>query len=174
VGANMNPNIELGFPKLEEYYMMMAFVAGSRANCLNRAVGAVLVSPDNGSIVATGYNGVPRGLPHCATCRRREEGFGPGEGLHRSRAEHAERSVIEQAAKYGRKVENTILYVTDMPCSECTKAIINAGIKKLYYCSDYPGTEAKEMLTSVGVEIVQLDKKKIVKQLQLFANVIQV
>jgi dCMP deaminase len=169
----MNPNIELGIPPLDEYYMMMAFVAASRANCLNRAVGSVLVTSDNGSVAATGYNGVPRGLPHCVTCRRREEGFGPGEGLHRSRAEHAERSVIEQAAKYGRKTEGSILYVTDMPCSECTKAIINAGIKKLYYCSEYPGTEAREMLTTVGIEIVQLDKSKILDHLESYIKAIR-
>jgi len=168
-----NPNIEIGMPNLEEYYMMMAFVAASRANCLNRAVGSVLVSPDNGSIVATGYNGVPKGLPHCVTCRRREEGFGPGEGLHRSRAEHAERSVIEQAAKYGRKVENTILYVTDMPCTECTKAIINAGIKQVIYCNEYPGTEAREMLESVNIVVKKLNKDKIVNQLQLYIGAIK-
>ncbi|MNJ90389.1 tRNA-specific adenosine deaminase [compost metagenome] len=167
-----NPNNELGLPPLNEYYMMMAFVAASRANCLNRAVGSVLVTPDGGSVAATGYNGVPRGLPHCVTCRRREEGYGSGEGLHRSRAEHAERSVIEQAAKYGRKTEGCIMYVTDMPCSECSKAIINAGIKKLYYCSEYPGTEARIMLGSVGIEIVQLDKPKILNHLQAFIKAI--
>lgn len=153
--------------------MMMAFVAASRANCLNRAVGSILVTSDNGSVIATGYNGVPRGLPHCQTCRRREEGFGPGEGLHRSRAEHSERSVIEQAAKYGRKTEGGILYVTDMPCSECTKAIINAGIKKIYYCSEYPGTEAREMLAAVGIEIVKLDKNKILDHLEAYIKAIR-
>lgn len=167
-----NPSLVVGLPNLEQYYMMMAFVAATRANCLNRAVGAVLVSPDNGSIVATGYNGVPKGLPHCQTCRRREEGFGPGEGLHRSRAEHAERSVIEQAAKYGRKVKDTILYVTDLPCSECTKAIINSGIRKVIYCHEYPGSEAINMLLSAGVEINQLDSKPVLDQLRNYATIL--
>ncbi|MNY32944.1 Cytidine and deoxycytidylate deaminase zinc-binding region [compost metagenome] len=64
------------------------------------------------------------------------------------------------------------MYVTDMPCSECSKAIINAGIKKLYYCSEYPGTEARIMLGSVGIEIVQLDKPKILNHLQAFIKAI--
>lgn len=170
----VNPNIEIGIPNLEEYYMMMAFVAASRANCLNRAVGSVLVSPDNGSIIATGYNGVPKGLPHCQTCRRREEGFGPGEGLHRSRAAHAEANVIIQAAKYGKKVENSIMYVTDMPCSDCCKLIINSSIKRVVYCNKYPGSEAEEILTLSGIEMKQLDKERIVKHLKLYIQAIEV
>lgn len=168
----MNPANELGRPNLEEYYMSLAFAAASRANCLNRAVGSILVSSDNGSIVATGYNGVPKGKPHCITCRRREEGYGPGEGLHRSRSEHAERSVINQASKYGRKTENCILYVTDMPCSECCKGIIGAGIKKVYYCNEYPGSEARKDLEAVGIELIQLNKKKIIENLKNFLNLI--
>lgn len=169
----MNPNINLGLPNLEEYYMMIAFVVASRANCLNRAVGAVLVSPDNGSIIATGYNGVPKGLPHCKTCRRREEGYGPGEGLHRSRAAHAEANVITQAAKYGRTVENTIMYVTDLPCTDCCKLIINSGIKKVYYCSEYPGSEAKEVLTASNIEVEKIDKQKIMQHLELYIKSIK-
>ncbi|AEO93576.1 gp317 [Bacillus phage G] len=168
----VNKNMEIGIPKLEEYYMMMAFISGSRANCLNRAVGCVLVTPDNGSIISTGYNGVPKGLPHCTTCRRREEGFGPGEGLHRSRATHAEANVIIQAARYGRKVEGTIMYVTDMPCSDCCKLIINSGIKKIYYCNEYPGSEAAEILTASNIEVEQLEKSKIMRHLKLYVDAI--
>lgn len=156
-----NPALAVGLPNLEEYYMMMAFIAASRANCLNRAVGSVLVSPDNGSIIATGYNGVPKGLPHCQTCRRRNEGYGPGEGLHRSRATHAEANVITQAAKYGRAVEKSIMYVTDLPCSDCCKLIINSGIKKVVYCKEYPGSEAKEILIASGIEMHQLEKDNV-------------
>lgn len=168
----MNPSNEIGRPGLEEYYMSLAFAVAARATCLNRAVGSVLVTPDNGSIMATGYNGVPKGKPHCLTCRRREEGYGPGEGLHRSRAEHAERSVINQAGKYGREIEGGILYVTDMPCSECTKGIIGVGIKKVYYCNKYPGSEAEIELKSAGIELIQLDKKKVIGDLQAFLNLI--
>lgn len=167
-----NPSLLVGLPTLEQYYMMMAFIASTRANCLNRAVGAVLVSPDNGSISATGYNGVPKGLPHCQTCRRRDEGYGPGEGLHRSRAAHAEASVITQAAKYGRKVENTIMYVTDLPCSDCCKLIINSGISKVVYCREYPGTEAKDILIESKIEVVKMDEKEVTNQLKNFVNII--
>lgn len=169
----MNPNMVLGLPSLEEYYMMMAFVAASRANCLNRAVGSILVTPDGGSVTATGYNGVPRGLPHCQTCRRRDEGFGPGEGLHRSRATHAEANVIVQAAKYGRKTEGCTMYVTDMPCSDCCKLIINSGIAKVYYCEEYPGSEAGKILIDSGIEIQKMEKSKIINMLEDYVSAIK-
>lgn len=168
-----NPSILVGLPKLEEYYMMMAYVAATRANCLNRAVGSVLVSSDNNSIIATGYNGVPKGLPHCQTCRRRDEGYGPGEGLHRSRATHAEANVIIQAAKYGREVNNTIMYVTDMPCSDCCKLIINSGIKKVVYCKDYPGSEAKDILINSNIDLLQIDEKVIFKHLEDYLSIMK-
>lgn len=167
-----NPSLMIGLPSLDEYYMMMAFVAASRANCLNRAVGAVLVSPDNGSIIATGYNGVPKGLPHCVTCRRRDEGYGPGEGLHRSRAAHAEANAIVQAAKYGNPVENSIMYVTDMPCSDCCKLIINSGIIKVFYCGEYPGSEAKEILTNSSIEVLQINKEKVINNLRNYLKML--
>lgn len=160
-----NPNNELGIPNLEEYYALISVVVSFRAACLNRAVGAVLVSEDNKSIIATGYNSPPANLPHCQTCRRRDEGYGPGEGLHRSRATHAEANVIVQAAKYGRIVNGCIMYITDMPCSDCCKLIINSGIKKVCYLQDYPGSEAKDMLSGAGIEIKKLDRKKILKYL---------
>lgn len=168
-----NPGLLVGLPSLEEYYMMIAFIVASRANCLNRSVGAVLVSEDNGSIIATGYNGVPKGLPHCTVCRRRLEGYGPGEGLHRSRAAHAEANVIIQAAKYGRIVNNTILYVTDLPCSDCCKLIVNSGIKKVVYCKDYPKSEAKEILLNSNIEVKKLDYDKIINKLETYVSFIK-
>lgn len=167
-----NPNIELGIPNLEEYYMSMAFIAAMRANCLNRAVGCIVVSEDNGSIISSGYNGVPKGLPHCQTCRRRDEGYGPGEGLHRSRSSHAEQNALIQASKYGKSVNNAILYCTDLPCNECTKIIINAGIQKVVYCNEYPGSEAKEMLLNSSVSISQLNKKEILNSLKMYIDII--
>ena len=165
-----NPNIELGFPSLAEYYMMLAHVVKSRANCLNRAVGAVLVTPDNNSVLATGYNGSPKGQSHCITCRRREEGYGPGEGLHRSRAAHAEENVLIQSARYGRPTDNAILYVTALPCEECSKLIINAGVKQVYYDQSYPNSEAATMLTQAGVIVNQTDHVSISARLKLFVE----
>jgi dCMP deaminase len=165
-----NLNHKIGIPSLEYYYMIVAHVVSFRANCLNRPVGSVLVTPDNGSIIATGYNGVPKKIEHCKTCRRRDEGFKSGEGLHRCRAEHAERSVINQAAKYGRKTEGAILYVTDLPCSDCCKGIINNEISKVYYCVDYPGSEAHEVLKAAGIEVQQLSKIKVMSKLKSFSD----
>ena len=162
----------LRLPNLEEYYMMIAYTVSSRANCLNRSVGCVIVSEDNKSILSTGYNGVPAGLPHCITCRRREEGFGPGEGLHRSRSSHAEQNAIVQAAKYGKSIQNGILYCTTLPCSECSKIIINSGIKKVFYCDEYNGSEAKEMFISGKVEFKQVEKENILIYLKNWINLV--
>lgn len=161
-----NPAILTGLPNLEEYYMMMAFVAASRANCLNRYVGCIVVTGDNRSILSSGYNGAPSGLPHCETCRRRNEGYGPGEGLHRSRSSHAEQNALIQAAKYGKEVNNSILYCTTLPCNECCKIIINAGVSKVVFCDDYPNSEALEMLKLSNIDTLKLDRKIILEKLQ--------
>lgn len=167
-----NPNISIGIPRLEEYYMSMAFIAARRANCLNRFVGCIIVTEDNRSILSSGYNGVPAGLPHCETCRRRTEGFGPGEGLHRSRSSHAEQNAIGQAAKYGKEINNSIIYCTALPCNECSKIIINSGIKKVVFCDDYPGSEAIEMFQQANIEVEKLEKESIISNLKMWLNTI--
>jgi len=161
-------------PQLEEYYMMLAFVASSRANCLNKRVGAVLVTPDNKHILATAYNGVPSGLPHCeGICSRRTAGFKSGEGLHLCRAAHAEQNILTQIARNNAgSSKDAIMYITHSPCNECTKLIINSGIKKVVYCYQYPNLQVMDNLRSVGVEVKQLDIEIIKQKLEAYSKLI--
>lgn len=152
-------------PSLEEYYMMIAFTVASRSNCLNRAVGAVLVTPDNKHILATSYNGAPSGLTHCKDiCKRKEMGFKSGEGLHHCQAAHAEQNIFTQLSRNNSgSSKNSILYITHSPCTECTKLIINGGIKKIFYSIEYPNKDSFNNLKIVNIDVEQINIDQIKK-----------
>jgi dCMP deaminase len=161
-------------PTLEEYYMMLAFTVSSRSNCLNRSVGAILVTPNNKHILATAYNGAPSGMPHCEDiCHRRELGFKSGEGLHKCRAAHAEQNIFTQLSKNDSGCSNdAILYITDSPCNECTKLIINSGISKVIYSRKYPNPDVFNKLKKANIKTKQINKDKILEKLNKFSTFI--
>lgn len=130
--------------------MKVAKLFMDRSKCLSRKIGAVLVKDD--SVIGTGYNGPPRGVPHCdrriadmATmsapytdefqsdeCPRRRLGFPSGEGMEHCVAVHAEVNPIMQAAREGRSTMGATLYAyCGTPCVNCMKEIIQAGIKRI-------------------------------------------
>ena len=113
------------------YFHTLCVAVASKSPCLSRQIGAVIVYEN--SIVATGYNGPPRGVSHCEEeCLRRVLGFSSGEGLHLCPAAHAEANCIVNAARLGVSVLDTTIYMNcPIPCAECTKLIINAGITEL-------------------------------------------
>lgn len=120
----------------DEYFFEIAVKVQSQSKCLSRKIGAVLTR-DN-IIVATGYNGPPRKLPHCSeryntdTCPRQVKGYPSGEGLHICPAAHAEANCIANAARVGVRVKGTIMYVTcEIPCKDCLALLINAGVKEV-------------------------------------------
>jgi dCMP deaminase len=128
-------------PSWHEYFMMMAKLASTRSTCLAFPVGAVIVK--NRQVLATGYNGSPSGSPHCTT-----QGFCyPGlsscdaSKILPSRAVHAEANAIAQAAKHGISTEGGIIYVTLEPCISCLKLIISAGIKEVFYETNFNSGE---------------------------------
>ena len=115
----------------DSYFLNIASVVASNSKCMSRHIGAILVYDK--AIISTGYNGPPRGLPHCGTnCPRRKEGFVTGQGLHLCPATHAEANCIAQAARSGVCTEHTTLYITcGVPCKNCLALIINAGIEEV-------------------------------------------
>lgn len=147
-------------PSWDEYFMQMALLTAKRSTCLRRQVGAVIVKEKH--IIATGYNGAPKGLRHCEElggCLREELKVPSGERHELCRALHAEQNAIIQAATLGQSIENAVIYVTHQPCSICAKMIINAGIKKVVINSGYPDKMAEELLKDAGIEIAQIQTK---------------
>ena len=139
--------------------MEIAASVSSRSTCLRRQVGAVLVRDKH--IIATGYNGAPRGVSHCLDvgCLREELGIKSGERHEICRGTHAEQNSIIQAALHGVTTLGTTLYCTHQPCVLCTKMLINAGVKKIVFRGDYPDSMALELIAEVGLEIVRWDEK---------------
>lgn len=140
----------------DEYFLDIARLVSSRSTCLRRKVGAVLVKDNH--ILATGYNGAPRGLEHCLDrgCIREEHGIPSGERHEFCRGIHAEQNALIQAAVHGISIEGSTLYCTNFPCSLCSKLIINAKVKKIIYIEGYPDDLSKELLAESTLEIIQL------------------
>jgi len=139
----------------DKYFYDMAHVVASNSKCLSRKIGAVLVK--NKVVIATGYNGPPRGIPHCnkrqnfddllcaefissgeplpkpseafPVCPRLLLGYASGEGLHLCPATHAEVNCIAHAAMLGIDTSGAFMYLTcGIPCKNCLAVLINANI----------------------------------------------
>lgn len=118
-------------PSREEYYMQIARATAKRSTCNRARVGAIAILNDR--IVATGYNGSPKGLAHCDPHEEDEVSNHLLIDNHCLRTIHAEMNVICQAAKMGTSLNGATLYVTHEPCFECTKHLINVGVKAIVY-----------------------------------------
>jgi dCMP deaminase len=143
-------------PTWDDYFMEMARVIAKRSTCLRRRVGALLVREKR--ILATGYNGAPAGLPHCAEvgCRRADLGIPSGQRVELCRALHAEQNAIIQAALHGVTTRGAVLYCTTQPCVTCAKMLINAGIVRVAYAGDYADDLAREMLAEARIDLVRV------------------
>jgi len=140
-----------GRPSWDEYFMRIAHDVASRSTCLRRKVGAILVKDRR--ILATGYNGAPKGLPHCVKCLREELGVPSGQRHELCRGVHAEQNAIIQAAVFGVSTKDATLYTTTFPCIICAKMLINAEIAEIVYDSDYEDPESAKMLREAGIKI---------------------
>ncbi len=138
-------------PSWDEYFMQITALVASRSTCLRRQVGALLVKDKN--ILATGYNGVPRGISHCDVtgCLREQLKVPSGERHELCRGLHAEQNAIIQAAGHGVNISGATLYCTDSPCIICSKMLINAGVVEIIYGRGYPDQLSLEMLAESGI-----------------------
>ena len=147
-------------PGWDEYFMDFAVLTAKRSTCLRRQVGAVIVQDKH--VIATGYNGAPKGLEHCAErggCLREELGVPSGEKHELCRALHAEQNAIIQAATLGHSIEGASIYITHQPCVICAKMIINAGIERIVVREGYPDELSVQILKEAGLKIVMLGEK---------------
>ena len=147
-------------PDWDEYFMKIAQQVSERATCLRRKVGAVLVHDRR--ILATGYNGAPKGVRHCEEtgCLREQMNAPSGERHELCRGLHAEMNALLQAAVYGVRTEAATIYTTTYPCSLCAKMLINAGVVRVVAQGEYPDELAKEMLAEAGVVVEMLSTRR--------------
>ena len=118
---------------------------------MRRRVGAIVVKDNH--ILSTGYNGPPSGTPHCEVtgCVRDQMKIKSGERHELCRGLHAEQNAIIQAAKHGVSISGGDMYCNTKPCIICTKMILNAGIKRVYYLKDYTDELAEQMMNQQSV-----------------------
>ncbi len=136
-------------PDWDDYFISITLDVSKRATCLRAQVGAIIVKDKR--ILTTGYNGAPKGLPHCL-----DEGC-EIVGGHCVRCLHAEQNAILQAAEYGVPLEGATIYITHQPCVTCAKMIINAGIKRVVYAGNYPDELAMKYLHMAELDIEHMD-----------------
>jgi dCMP deaminase len=135
----------------DEYFMNIAREVATRSTCDRKFVGAVIVR--DRSILATGYNGSIRGLPHC------DDDGHLMEDNHCVRTVHAEANAIVQAARNGVRIEDGSIYVTASPCWGCFRLIANAGIKRIVFGEFYRDNKIYEFSKQLGIELVDLTPK---------------
>jgi dCMP deaminase len=140
-------------PDWDEYFLKIAQLVSRRSTCLRRRVGAVIVKDRR--ILATGYNGTPTGIVHCAEvgCLRKKLKVPSGERHELCRGLHSEQNVFLQAAYYGISLKGGTLYITHQPCIICAKMIINAGIEEVVIARGYPDRMARQFLEEAGVKV---------------------
>lgn len=137
-----------------EYFMAQSQLLALRSTCTRLTVGATIVRDKR--IIAGGYNGSIAGSGHCI-----DEGCYVIDN-HCVRTIHAEMNALLQCAKFGVPTEGAEIYVTHFPCLQCCKAIIQAGIKKVYYANDYKNHPyAIELFNQAGVELEEVEQSEL-------------
>jgi dCMP deaminase len=155
---------EIKRPSWDEYFLKVAMLVSERATCPRMHCGCVLVKDKQ--ILSTGYNGSIPGDDHC------EEAGCLVVDNHCVRTIHAEMNAILQCSSHGISTQGSTAYVTNMPCTNCAKALITAGIKQVVIFSDYHDTMAENFFQKAKVRIKRLDipDKEIKYNLDSFAS----
>ena len=128
--------------ELDLRYLRMARIWAENSYCERRKVGALIVKDK--MIMSDGYNGTPAGFEN--VCEDENH-------LTKPYVLHAEANAITKIARSGNNSEGATLYVTDAPCIECSKLIIQSGIKKVFYARQYRLTDGIDLLQRAGIEV---------------------
>ena len=131
--------------QLDLRYLKMARIWAENSYCVRRQVGALIVKDK--MIISDGYNGTPSGFEN--VCEN-------DMGLTKPYVLHAEANAITKVAKSANNCDGATLYVTTSPCMECSKLIIQAGIRRVVFSEKYHNTEGLDILAKVGVECVHI------------------
>lgn len=143
-----------------DYYFDIVNTVAKRSTCVRRKVGAIIVRDK--TILTTGYNGAPRHLNHCTDigCIREQNKIKSGTRQEMCMAIHAEQNAIIQAAKTGVNIFGATLYVNTAPCIICSKMIINAGIRKVVFESNYSESMGLELFQRAGIKYTQHKRRE--------------
>lgn len=130
---------------LDRRYLRMASIWAENSYCTRRKVGALIV---NGNmIISDGFNGTPAGFAN--VCEDEV-------GITRPYVLHAEANAITKVARSNNSSEGATLYVTASPCMECSKLIIQAGIRRVVFHELYRITDGLDLLREAGIELVHI------------------
>lgn len=132
--------------KFDRSYIEMARVWAKNSYCKRRQVGALIVK--DRMIISDGYNGTPSGFENICE---------DGNGNTKPYVLHAEANAITKVAKSNNSSEGATLYITDSPCMECAKLIIQSGIVRVVYQNKYRITDGLDLLERAGVVVEQLE-----------------
>ena len=130
---------------LDKRYIRMASIWAENSYCKRRQVGALIVNDK--MIISDGYNGTPSGFENICEDTN---------GLTKPYVLHAEANAITKIARSSNNSDGATLYVTDAPCIECSKLIIQAGIKRVIFARQYRLTDGLELLKRAGIELINI------------------
>lgn len=131
--------------ELDSRYLRMAFIWAENSYCRRRKVGALIVKDK--MIISDGYNGTPAGFEN--VCEDEND-------LTKAYVLHAEANAITKIARSSNNSDGATLYVTDSPCIECSKLIIQAGIRRVVYARDYRLSDGINLLRRANIEVIHL------------------
>ncbi len=134
--------------QFDRRYLEMAVIWARNSYCKRRQVGALIVKER--MIISDGYNGTPEGFEN--VCE--DENY-----ITKPYVLHAEANAITKVAKSNNSSEGATLYITSSPCMECSKLIIQAGIRRVVFCNNYHSDEGIKLLERAEIEVVYLELK---------------
>ena len=132
---------------LDKRYLRMARIWAENSYCRRRQVGALLVKDQ--MIISDGYNGTPAGFTN--VCEDED-------GSTKPYVLHAEANAITKVARSGNSSEGSTLYITASPCMECSKLIIQAGIKRVVFNELYRLSDGLDLMANAGVECIHISE----------------
>ena len=132
--------------KLDRRYLRMTRIWAENSYCKRRQVGALVVKDK--MIISDGYNGTPSGFPNVC-----EDQY----GVTHPYVLHAEANAITKLARSSNNSEGSTLYITAAPCIECSKLIIQAGIKRVVYAEKYRLEDGIDLLKRANIEVIYLN-----------------
>lgn len=132
--------------KLDKRYLRMADIWSENSYCQRRKVGALIVKDK--MIISDGYNGTPSGFEN--VCEDENN-------VTKPYVLHAEANAITKIARSNNSSDGATLYITDSPCIECAKLIIQSGIKRVVYSKKYRLDDGLNLLRKANIEVVYID-----------------